>query len=301
MGCGQAIEKLPKWLKIRYVENKESRHIASLMDRYKLHSVCQSAHCPNRNECWAHGTATFMVMGEYCTRACRFCAIKTMARPRPLDPDEPKNLAQAIATLDLRYIVLTSVTRDDLLDGGSAHFAECVRTIKQKEPKIIVEALVPDFNADKDALTRMIGSGADVISHNIETVERLSPQIRDPRANYKKSLSVLRSYRELSLGKVITKSGLMVGFGESGDEVKKALLDLRGVGVDIVTIGQYLRPSKTPRHAQVKEFVTPEAFAKYEKIAYSLGFRYVASGPFVRSSYKASEPFIKGLLSPRSA
>jgi len=261
------------------------------MARNNLHSVCQSARCPNRHECWAQGTATFMIMGEYCTRACRFCAVKTTAKPPPLDKDEPKTLAEAIATLDLRYIVITSVTRDDLPDGGASHFAECVREIKKLKPELIVETLIPDLNADRDALSVLVEAKPDVISHNIETVERLTPVIRDRRADYRKSLDVLRSIRELSSGKIITKSGLMVGFGEKEDEVEHALADLRDVDVEIVTIGQYLKPSEEPRHIAISEYVTPERFAAYERIAYSLGFTYVASGPFVRSSYKAAEAF----------
>jgi lipoic acid synthetase len=240
-----------------------------------------------------------MVMGDICTRACRFCAIKTSPKPPPLDPLEPKKLADAVASLGLKYIVLTSVTRDDLPDGGSSHFAECVRAVKRESPRLIVEALVPDFNCERSAMMAMIGSGADVISHNIETVERLTPFIRDRRANYRKSLGVLRSYRALSSGKTITKSGLMVGFGESEDEVKGAMNDLRASGVEILTIGQYLRPSKAVRHVPVSEYVPPETFAKYEETAYALGFRYVASGPFVRSSYRAAEPFLKRQLASR--
>ena len=286
---------LPSWLKIRHRENENSSRIARIMKTLNLHSVCQSAHCPNRSECWAAGTATFMVMGEYCTRACRFCAVKTMAKPPPLDPDEPQKLAEAVKSLGLKYIVVTSVTRDDLPDGGAEHIAECVKALKEKMPKLIVEILVPDFCAEKKAIGIVARSGADVLSHNIETVERLTPVVRDRRAGYEQSLKTLRLFREF--GKTITKSGLMVGLGEKEDEVHKALEDLREAEVQIVTIGQYLSPSKA--HLPVKEYVTPEKFKQYEKVAYSLGFTYVASGPFVRSSYKAAEPFIKGLFPGR--
>lgn len=288
----------PPWLKVRYSWNPSSAHIANLMAKNNLHSVCQSARCPNRHECWSQGTATFMIMGEHCTRACRFCAVKTLAKPAALDKGEPKKLAEAIATLDkLKYVVVTSVTRDDLDDAGAAHFAECVREIKKLRPGLIVEALIPDFNASHDGLKLLVDAKPDVISHNIETIERLTPAIRDHRANYRKSLDVLRMVRELSSGRIITKSGLMVGFGESEDEVERALADLRDVDVEIVTIGQYLRPSEEPRHMPIAEYVAPERFAAYEKTAYALGFTNVASGPFVRSSYKAAEPFIiSGIL-----
>jgi len=199
----------------------------------------------------------------------------------------------------LRYVVITSVTRDDLADGGSEHIARCVRELKTKIPDLIVEALVPDFNGNEEALKTIIGSGVDVVSHNIETIERLTPQIRDLRAGYRQSLEVLARLRELSDGKVITKSGLMVGFGESGDEVKKAMEDLRDVGVEIVTIGQYLQPTRTARHFPVKEYVSPETFERCKKTGYELGFKFVASGPFVRSSYRAAEPFARGILRSR--
>ena len=245
-------------------------------------------------------TASFMVMGEYCTRCCRFCAVKTMAKPPPLDPDEPKKLAQAVASLGLRYVVVTSVTRDDLPDGGAGHFADCVRALKAKMPGLIVETLVPDFLARKEAIRVVAGSCVDVVSHNIETVERLTPSVRDRRAGYRQSLETLRLFREMSSGKIITKSGLMVGLGERGGEVEGAMRDLRAVGVEILTIGQYLSPSKAPRHLPVETYVSPERFEDYEKTAYSLGFAYVASGPFVRSSYRAAEPFVKGSLRSRA-
>ncbi len=277
-------------VRIKYARNENTERIEGM----GLHSVCQSAHCPNRSECWSSGTATFMVLGDQCTRACRFCAIKTAAKPPPPDPDEPRRLADAVHSLGLRYCVITSVTRDDLADGGSGHIADCIRALRAKMPDLIIEVLVPDFKADKRVIMTIIDARPDVVSHNIETVERLTPQIRDRRAGYKQSLEALRLYRELSDG-IITKSGLMVGFGESDDEVEKTMEDLRSVGADILTIGQYLQPSA--RNVQVKEYVEESRFKLYEEKAYRSGFRYVASGPLVRSSYRAAEPFIKGTLS----
>ncbi|MEW6748354.1 MAG: lipoyl synthase [Candidatus Micrarchaeota archaeon] len=285
---------LPDWLKIRHIENDKSSAIAAMMKRLKLHSVCQSAHCPNRSECWAAGTATFMVMGERCTRGCRFCAVKTMSKPPPLDPDEPAKLADAVSTLGLRYVVVTSVTRDDLPDGGAGHIASCVKALKEKMPNLIVEILVPDFQGDGKAVGIVAMSGADVLSHNVETVERLTPAVRDTRAGYRQSLAVLRMFGKLSGGKAVVKSGLMVGMGESAEEVEQTLRDLREAGVELVTMGQYLAPSKA--HFPVAEYVRPERFKEYETLAYSLGFTHVASGPLVRSSYKAAEPFMKGQL-----
>ncbi len=297
---GKATPLLPEWFRVKYTDNESSRHISRLMDGLSLHSVCQSAHCPNKSECWSHGTATFMVMGEHCTRGCRFCAISTMSKPPPLDPEEPRKLADALASLALRYAVITSVARDDLEDDGAGHFAECVKQARARCPGLTIEVLVPDFKAKRHAMQKIVDANPDVVSHNIETVERLTRKIRDIRANYRQSLEVLRLYRDMSGGRIITKSGLMVGFGEKEEEVRQAMLDLREAGVEILTIGQYLSPGVMPRHLPVEEFVPPEAFRKYEDMGYSLGFRYVASGPLVRSSYKAGEPFIKKLIQSRA-
>ncbi|MCI0503490.1 lipoyl synthase [Candidatus Micrarchaeota archaeon] len=291
----KAASNLPEWLKIRHSTNANTHQVSAQLSGLKLHSVCQSAHCPNRSECWAAKTASFMVMGEYCTRACRFCAVKTMAKPTPLDPDEPVRLANAVASLGLRYVVVTSVTRDDLPDGGAGHIARCVGELR-RIPGVIIETLVPDFRADKEAIRTLAEAGPDVVSHNIETVERLTPIVRDRRAGYRQSLEALRKYHEISGGEVITKSGLMVGLGETDDEVRGAMADLREAGVDILTLGQYLSPSKTARHLTVKEYIRPEKFSEYGRIGYALGFLHVASGPLVRSSYRAAEPFIKGIL-----
>ena len=242
-----------------------------------------------------------MVMGDECTRGCRFCSVKTNLTPPPLDPDEPKNLARAISTMNLRYVVVTSVARDDLQDEGSNHFAECIRQLKKIDPKLLVEVLVPDFKAKKDLIQNIVDAKPDVVSHNIETVERLSPKVRDMRAKYRQTLEALKLYREISNGKIITKSGLMVGFGETKEEVEGTLRDLDAAGVEIVTIGQYLQPTTKARHLPVMEYVKPEQFEKYEKMAYEIGFKYVASGPLVRSSYKAAEPFIEKIIFSRQS
>ena len=279
--------KLPEWFRIRYVDSPQSQLVSGLMSFYNLNSVCQSAHCPNRHECWGQKTASFMIMGEYCTRGCRFCAVKTMARPPPPDPKEPGNLAEAIAKLGLEYVVITSVDRDDIDDGGSRHFAECIRELRERCPNIIIESLIPDFSNKKSSLDDIIDAKPDVVSHNIETVERLTPEVRDKRAGYRQSLDVL-GY----LGKKLkTKSGIMLGLGETEEETVQAMKDLRAAGVSIITIGQYLSPSKN--HYPVKEYVLPEKFREYREIGYGIGFSHVASGPLVRSSYKAGEAFLK--------
>lgn len=291
---------LPSWIKIKYSENSDFHKITKLGSDFSLHSVCQSAHCPNRSECWSQGTATFMVMGELCTRGCRFCAVKTSPNPPPLDPNEPQNLASAIASLNLRYVVITSVARDDLPDEGSLHIAKCIQEIKKKSPSLLIEVLVPDFKAKLPLIQNVIDSKPDVVSHNLETVSRLTPLVRDQRAKYSQSIEALNLYRKLSNEKIITKSGLMVGFGEKESEIEQSMFDLLNVGVEILTIGQYLSPSNSPRHLPVSQYVHPDQFKKYEKMAYDLGFKYVASGPLVRSSYKAAEPFIEKILFSRS-
>jgi len=287
----------PDWFKVKYVKNKRTEQVSGLMKEYNLHSVCQSAHCPNCPECWSQGTASFMIMGEFCTRGCRFCAVKTMAKPPPPDPEEPEHLAEALSTLNLRYVVITSVARDDLKDGGAGHFADCVKSIRKRNPELLIETLIPDFRADESAMEMLTDSKPDVISHNIETIERLTPRVRDLRANYAQSLEVLKQAHEISDGRIITKSGMMVGLGETKDEVKEAMMDLITAGVGILTIGQYLSPS--PRHIPLDEYVPPETFDFYEKMGYALGFTYVASGPLVRSSYRAAEPFIKRIIKSR--
>src|SRR3989338_153470 len=284
----------PEWLKIKLVKNDNLSGIKETLTKHNLHTVCESAHCPNISECWSGGTATFMLMGDVCTRGCKFCAVKTGNPRKELDKDEPRKLAEAIAEIKLfDYVVLTSVNRDDLDDGGSGHFAECITEVKKEYPKIIIEVLIPDFKGDIDSLKKIIDANPEVIAHNIETVERLQKKVRDPRANYRQSLSVLENIKKLN-PKIYSKSAIMLGFGETDEEIIQAMEDLRTVDCDILTIGQYLRPSDW--HLPINNFVPPEKFKYFEQKALELGFLYCASGPFVRSSYKAGELFIKNIL-----
>ncbi len=279
----------PEWLKIRPPSGEKYLMIKGLKEGLELHTVCEEAHCPNIYECWGGGTATFMVMGDLCTRHCRFCAVKSGRPNGYLDPLEPVKLAYAIRRMNLRYVVVTSVDRDDLEDGGASHFAACIREIRRLNPSIYIEVLIPDFRGDVEALKRVVEARPHVVAHNIETVRRLTPAVRDPRAGYDQSLAVLENIKKLD-GGIYTKSSIMVGLGESKEEVVSAMKDLRGVGVDFLTIGQYLQPSNG--HIPVKEYVHPDVFEEYRLIGESLGFKYVASGPLVRSSYKAGEYFI---------
>ncbi|MBI2108179.1 lipoyl synthase [Candidatus Woesearchaeota archaeon] len=284
----------PEWLKIRINANDNFSGIKQALQEHKLHTVCESAHCPNISECWNSGTATFMLMGDVCTRGCRFCAVKTGNPMKQLDRDEPRKLAAALKEIKLfDYVVLTSVNRDDLKDGGAGHFAECIREIKKEYPKMIIEVLIPDFNGSLGSLKKITDAKPDVIAHNIETVERLQRKARDIRANYGQSLNVLKNAKKIN-PKIFTKSSIMAGIGERDDEVIKAMKDLREIGVDILTIGQYLRP--TDRHLPVMQFISPEKFRYYERKGLELGFRFVAAGPFVRSSYKAGELFLKNII-----
>jgi lipoic acid synthetase len=263
----------------------------------RLHTVCQEAHCPNVGECWGGGTATVMLMGDVCTRGCRFCHVKTSAHPPPLDPDEPRHLAEAVRELGLDYIVVTSVDRDDLPDGGAGHFAEAIRRLKEI-PGLLVEVLTPDFRGD-EAAVRAVGAAApDVFANNVETVRRLTPVVRDAKASFDQTLDVLARMRR-EFPAVVTKSSIMVGLGEAEGEVEDAMRELRGAGVEILTLGQYLRPSAW--HLPVVEFVTPERFQAYREMGERLGFRYVASGPLVRSSYRAAELFLRGEIAQRGA
>lgn len=264
--------------------------------------MCEEARCPNIGECWGGksgiATATIMIMGDTCTRGCSFCSVKTSRKPADLDPDEPENVSKAIVSWGLDYVVLTSVDRDELPDQGSAHFARTVSLLKQKNPKILVECLTPDFRGVKDFIKDVALSGLDVYAHNVETVERLQRRVRDYRAGYSQSLSVLETAKSVKPS-LVTKTSLMLGLGESEAEILQTLKDLRKIDVDVVTFGQYLRPTK--RHMSVQKYVTPEEFSNWQKVAEELGFKYVASGPLVRSSYRAGELFLKGMLEERSS
>ena len=287
----------PEWLKIKLVTTDNFSKIKQTIKQHNLHTVCEEAHCPNISECWNGGTATFMLMGDTCTRGCKFCAVKTGNPMKKLDADEPKKLAKALAEIRLfDYVVLTSVNRDDLEDGGASHFAECIKEIKKEYPEIIVEVLIPDFKGDFKALKKIVEAKPEVIAHNIETVGRLQGKVRDVRANYSQSLSVLENVKKLNT-KIYTKSSIMAGLGETDDEIFQAMKDLRSINVDILTIGQYLRP--TDWHLAVNEYVPPEKFEYYKKKALEFGFLFCASGPFVRSSYRAGELFIKNHLNKR--
>jgi len=270
------------------------QELQSTVRELGLATVCEEAQCPNIGECWNGGTGTIMLLGDTCTRGCRFCAVKTSPTPPAADEREPFNTAQAVARWGIKYVVLTSVDRDDMPDGGADHFARTVEFIKLIKHGVLVECLVSDFQGDFESVDRLAASGLDVYAHNIETVERLQGAVRDKRANYAQSLSVLRRAKE-SNPNLYTKSSIMVGLGETTEEVVQTMRDLRSVGVDIVTLGQYLRP--TEQHLSVVEYVHPDQFEEYRRIGEEeLGFRFVASGPMVRSSYKAGEFFIENMI-----
>lgn len=295
-----APSKKPEWLKIRPPGGQNYLQIKGLLRDRGLHTVCEEAHCPNVAECWATGTATFMLGGDTCTRACRFCAIKTARIPPPLDPNEPFHIAESIAALGLKYVVLTSVDRDDLADGGAGHFAATIQEIKRRDPGIFVEALVSDFRGDPEAVRMIVDSGLDVYAHNVETVRRLQYRVRDPRAGYLQSLGTLREAKTYAQSKnlpLFTKSALMLGLGETDAEVEAAFDDLRAYDVDVLTLGQYLRPSL--QHLPVERYVAPGEFDRLGEAARAKGFLYVAAGPLVRSSYKAAELFVQGIIEKR--
>ncbi|MEI6560879.1 MAG: lipoyl synthase [Verrucomicrobiota bacterium] len=276
--------KKPDWLRVRFPANPMYQSTKSLISDLHLTTVCEEAHCPNRGECWSSGTATFMIAGERCTRACGFCAVDT-AKPFPLDPDEPRRVAEAIGRLKLRHVVLTSVCRDDLEDGAAEHFAQTIRGIRALDPALIIEVLTPDFNGRAESLQTVADARPNVFNHNIETVERLTPLVRS-RAKYRLSLQVLRDFKGIAPN-ITTKSGLMLGLGEQEEEILAAMDDLRAAGVQVLTLGQYLRP--TPEHLPVVAYIHPDKFAEYKKIGLEKGFQHVASGPLVRSSYHAAE------------
>ncbi len=288
-------QQKPEWLRRELTGvRRQYRRVHEAVDEQSLHTVCEAASCPNREECWAQqGTASFMILGDRCTRDCAFCDVPT-GHPDPPDASEPERLATAVAEIGLDYVVVTSVDRDDLPDGGAEHFADCIRAIHEHSPETRVEVLIPDFMGDPEALRTIVRARPDVIGHNLETVRRLQGAVRDPRAGYYQSLSVLEKLTKFADGDIYTKTSLMLGFGETETEVLQAMDDLRGAAVDILTLGQYLQPSSA--HPPVEEYVPPEQFEAYEEAGEDKGFLYVAAGPTVRSSYRAGEFFVENAL-----
>eukprot|EP00051_Salpingoeca_urceolata_P032874 m.17859 g.17859 ORF g.17859 m.17859 type:complete len:371 (+) comp5563_c0_seq2:388-1500(+) len=293
-------ERLPDWLKTKIPTSKNYNKIKDNLRDLNLHTVCEEARCPNIGECWGGeegtATATIMLMGDTCTRGCRFCSIKTSRAPPPLDPNEPVNTAKAVAKWGLDYVVLTSVDRDDLEDAGSAHLAETIRELKKWNPKLLVECLSPDFSGNPEQVATVAKSGLDVFAHNMETVEALTKFVRDRRAKYRQSLEVLR-LAKVAEPTLITKTSVMLGLGETDQEVRQTMQDLRDVGVDCLTFGQYMQPTK--RHMKVTEYVHPDKFEQWREEGDAMGFLYTASGPLVRSSYKAGEFFLTSVLRER--
>lgn len=280
----------PAWLRVEVAPQAPTRvqEMEGILARHRLHTVCQSARCPNLPTCWGEGTATFMLLGDVCTRACRFCAVNTGWPAGKLDPDEPSRVAAVAKALGLSYVVLTSVDRDDLPDGGAGQFAAAIRALRREVPEAAVEALIPDFAGDEAAIAEVVAAGPQVVGHNLETVRRLTPRVRDPRAGYDLSLSVLRRLKDLSPG-LITKSSLLLGLGETEEEIDQALTDLAAAGVDVVVLGQYLRP--TPRQLPVARYVSPQEFGRWEARARALGFKAVVAGPLVRTSFRAAQVY----------
>lgn len=271
----------PSWLKVKLPKGQVFKDVQKLVKGNSLVTVCEEAMCPNRGECWSHGTATFMVCGDVCTRACGFCATRT-AKPKPLDPEEPAKVADAVARMNLNHTVVTMVTRDDLPDGAAGHIAATIREIRKASPHTIIEVLTSDFNGKEASLAAVMEARPHIFNHNLETVERLSPLVRF-RAKYRLSLQVLKRALEMAPGMVVTKSGIMLGLGETRDEIERTMDDLREHGVTVLTMGQYLRPS--PRHLPVIDYLRPELFDELREVALSKGFRHVASGPLIRSSH----------------
>jgi lipoic acid synthetase len=285
----------PPWLKVRAPGGESYGKLKDTFRKLDLHTVCEEARCPNVGECWREGTATVMLLGDTCTRGCRFCAVTTGNPRGAVDAREPEHVARAIASMGLQYVVMTMVDRDDLLDGGASHVAATVTRLRELRPDILIETLLGDFGGHMDYVDATVDAKPDVWAHNIEVVERLQRTIRDVRCSYARSLAVLRRAKERDASR-ITKSSIMVGIGEEDAEVLQTMRDLRSAGCDLVTIGQYLRPS--PKHAEVHRYVTPETFASYREEGEKMGFKLVASGPLVRSSYKAAEVFVKSILRP---
>ncbi len=289
-----AMERKPEWLKVRAPGGERYTHIKETLRRYDLHTVCEEARCPNVGECWGSGTATIMILGDVCTRGCRFCAVTTGNPRGAYDPREPEHTGRTIAAMGLEYVVITMVDRDDMLDGGAAHVAETLRAIRAHSPEILIEALLGDFSGNLDDVATTVTEGRpDVFAHNVETVERLQRTVRDARCSMERSLAVLRHAKAVS-PETYTKSSIMVGLGETRDEVLETMRALRAVDVDVLTLGQYLRP--TPKHHELVRYWTPEEFDALRDEGLAMGFRYVASGPLVRSSYRAAEAFLRGLL-----
>ena len=281
--------KKPPWLKKRIPPIQEIEKVKAILARGNLHTVCEEARCPNLGDCFSKGTATFLILGRVCTRNCGFCAVER-GTPLPLNESEPETVARAVGELRLQYVVLTSVTRDDLQDGGASHYAEAIRAIRALDPGVKIEVLIPDLKGDRTALETALKEQPDVLNHNVETVPRLYPQVR-PQADYKGSLELIRRAKEIGPS-LLTKSGFMLGLGETQEEVLNLLTDLREVGCDFLTIGQYLQPRSD--RLPVVRYVPPEEFEEYRRIAQDMGFKGVASGPFVRSSFHASQMFVNG-------
>ncbi len=279
--------KKPDWLRVKLPIGESYKHVRGLVDTHKLHTICESGNCPNMGECWGEGTATFMILGNVCTRSCGFCAVAT-GRPAAVEWDEPQRVAEAIYLMKVKHAVITSVDRDELKDGGSIIWYNTIKAVKSLTPDTTLETLIPDFKGQRENIQRIIEAAPEVVSHNIETVERLTRQVRI-QAKYHRSMEVLRILKE---GGMRTKSGIMLGLGEKKEEVIQTLTDLKNSGVDVVTIGQYLQPSK--KHLPVLRFVHPDEFKEYKEIGYQLGLDYVESGPLVRSSYHSEKHVIKG-------
>lgn len=279
--------KKPEWLRVKLPIGEDYRHVRSLVDTHKLHTICESGNCPNMGECWGEGTATFMILGNICTRSCGFCAVAT-GRPEPVDWDEPQRVAEAIHLMKVKHAVVTSVDRDEIRDGGSIIWYNTIKAIKALNPHTTLETLIPDFKAEAENIQRIIDAAPEVVSHNIETVERLTRQVRI-QAKYWRSMETLRILKQ---GGMRTKSGIMLGLGETKEEVIQTMQDLRDSKVDVITIGQYLQPSK--KHLQVQRFVHPDEFKELREIGYQIGFDYVESGPLVRSSYHSDKHVIEG-------
>ncbi len=279
--------KKPDWLRVKLPIGEEYKHVRSLVDDHKLHTICESGNCPNMGECWGAGTATFMILGNVCTRSCGFCSVAT-GRPEPVDWDEPQRVAEAIHLMKVKHAVITSVDRDELKDGGSIIWNNTIKAIKALNPDTTLETLIPDFKGIKEDIQRVVDASPEVVSHNIETVERLTRQVRI-QAKYWRSMEVIRTLKD---GGMRTKSGIMLGLGEEKEEVIQTLKDLQANGCDVITIGQYLQPTK--KHLSVHRFVHPDEFAEYREIGYNLGLDYVESGPLVRSSYHSEKHVIAG-------